>query len=384
MAIDYSQFTKTKERCIRRNKKDRRYFLLDFRVNGKRYRKIVKVGTKDAHPKTNLVKARLLLEELKDKLRNELPSHTLTLNQLFYEYMKDRKNTAWNNKKTDNYNLYIGDSGLPHSKPASTRDHTRTRKLYAASKIGHMKITDIKPMHIEKIIAVMSKQGLSPRTQRGIVEILNPLFKNAVQNQYIDNNPAEFIKIKVPSQKKVVTNASELFRKVYNGICEYYKDNPFYRAYFLFGFTGRRKSEILKMKWSNIDIDGNYYWIEETKNGETQRYPLPAMVKEALLEMEGKRTGYVFKGADGGHLKNTDRQTKNLREFIGEKNLTMHYMRNILVSALAENSVEAITLSAVLGHKQVGTINKYLSQNTMRSGMKSLQVINQIVNEKNH
>lgn len=379
MAIDYNQFIKTKERCIRRNKKDRRCFLLDFRVNGKRYRKIVKVGTKDAHPKTNLVKARLLLEELKEKLRNELPSHTLTLNQLFYEYMKDKKSTAWNNKKRDNYDLYIGDSGLPHSKPVSTKDNTQTRKLYVASKIGHMKITNIKPMHIEKIISVMAKHGLSPRTQKGIVEILNPLFKNAIQNHYIDKNPSEFIKVKVPSQKKVVTNASDLFRKVHNGICEYYKDNPFYRAYFLFGFTGRRKSEILKMKWNNIDLDGNYYWIEETKNGEVQKFPLPAMVKEALLAMEGKRMGYVFKGADGGHLKNTDRQTKNLREFIGEENLTMHYMRNILVSALAENSVEAITLSGVLGHKQVGTINKYLSQNTMKSGMKSLSVIDTIL-----
>ena len=96
--------------------------------------------------------------------------------------------------------------------------------------------------------------------------------------------------------------------------------------------------------------------------------------------MDSDRKGFVFKNPiTKEQLKNPDRQMKNLREFIGVEKLTMHYMRNILVSALAENSVEAITLSGVLGHKQVGTINKYLSQNTMNSGIKSLKVINEIL-----
>jgi len=380
MPISQNDFSKTVERCIKRHKKDKRIFLLDFRVNGKRYRKIIKVGAKDSHLRSNLVKARLYLEEFKEKLRGEISIHTYTLDQLFFEYMQNKKMTAWNNKKKDNYDLYIGNSGLNSIKSASSRDHSKTKKLYMATKIGGMKVFDIKPMHIEKIISVMAKNGLSPRTQKSIIEILNPLFKNAIRNNYIDKNPAEHIKVKIPSQKRVVTNATALFKKVHNGILEYYKDNPFYQAYFLFGFTGRRKSEILKMKWKNLDLDNDYYWIEDTKNGETQKYPLPPMVKKALLKMKDERRGYVFKSPAGdGHFKNADRQMKNLKKFIGIEHLTMHYMRNILVSALAENSVEAITLSGVLGHKQVGTINKYLSQNTLKSGEKSLKIINNIL-----
>jgi len=243
-----------------------------------------------------------------------------------------------------------------------------------------MNISDIMPMHIEKIIARMEKNGLSPRTQKGIVEILNPLFKEAIRNRLIDHNPAEYITVKVPSQKKVVTNASYLFKKIYLGIEEYYKDNPFYRAFFLFGFTGRRKSEILNLKWKNIDMEADYYWIENTKNGETQRFPLPSMVKLALRDIKGSRRGYVFQNPlTGERLKNPDRQTKNLKEFLKIENLTMHYMRNILVSALAENSVEAITLSGVLGHRQVNTINKYLSQNTMKSGLKAIEAMDRIL-----
>ena len=94
-------------------------------------------------------------------------------------------------------------------------------------------------MHIEGIISKMDKQHkLSKRTQRGIIEILNPVFKYALKNRMIDESPTEFIGVKVGSQKKIVTNAGTLFHKVYMGVNEYYHDNPYYKALFLFAFTG--------------------------------------------------------------------------------------------------------------------------------------------------
>lgn len=381
MAIDYSVYVKTKEFCIKKHKRDKRLFLFDFRVNGKRYRKIFKLITVDDKPRVNLVEARLKLEELKEKLRNNNEHIKITLNQLFYNYMKYKSKTDWNQKKIDNFDLYIGESGIEHTKPVSTRNYSKTRKLYRPTKIGHKYIVDIKPMHIEKIMSVMERNNLSPRTQKGIIEILNPLFKDAIKNKYLVENPTEFITVKIPSQKRIVTNATELFKKVHNGIEELYKEDPFYRTFFLFGLTGRRKSEILNLKWKNIDTNANYYWIEDTKNGDSQRYPLPKLLKSSLLEMKRTKKEFVFTNpVTNIPLKNPDRQMKNLRKFTGISNLTMHYMRNILVSALAENSIEAITLSGILGHKQVGTINKYLSQNTMKSGLKGLGVINKILN----
>jgi hypothetical protein len=49
------------------------------------------------------------------------------------------------------------------------------------------------------------------------------------------------------------------------------------------------------------------------------------------------------------------------------------------VSALAEQSTEAITLSGILGHKDINTINKYLSNSTMKSGLKGLKAIDIIL-----
>ena len=76
---------------------------------------------------------------------------------------------------------------------------------------------------------------------------------------------------------------------------------------------------------------------------------------------------------------NLDRQMKQLRKHTKIDNLTLHYMRNILVSALAEQQTEAITLSGLLGHKDINTINKYLSNSTMKSSIKGLETIDKIL-----
>ena len=54
-------------------------------------------------------------------------------------------------------------------------------------------------------------------------------------------------------------------------------------------------------------------------------------------------------------------------------------MRNILVSALAEQGIEAITLSGILGHKDPNTINKYLSINHFKSSQIGLNRVDDIL-----
>jgi integrase len=381
VAINTNDYEQTREKNIKRHKRDNRLFLFDFRIYGKRYRKFYKVRATNHSPKDNLKEARLKLEEIKEEIANGYSLRKMRLDDLFRDYMEKQPDTAWTHKKAHIYDLYIGESGLSRITKKPTKEQERKRKAYAAYKIGERYIDEVRPMHIESIISKLEKvHGLSPRSRKGIIEVLSPLFDYAIKNRLIKDNPAKEITVRIPSQKKIVTNATELFRKVYTGIVEYYADQPFYKALFLFGFTGRRKSEILNLKWENIDLNGDYYWIEDTKNGEKQKYPLPAMIKVALLEIKDDRKGLVFKSpVTGKQIVNIGRQMDKLKRHIGIDNLTLHYMRNILVSALAEQSTEAVTLSGILGHKDINTINKYLSNSTMKSGLKGLQKIDDIL-----
>ena len=221
---------------------------------------------------------------------------------------------------------------------------------------------------------------MATRTVNTTLEILRPLFDFAIKNKALRDNPTRFIVLKKDNTKKIVINGAEMFKRIFEGINDYYSTQPFYRALFLFGFTGRRKSEILKLKWENMDLDNNYYWIEDTKNNEKQKYELPNFIKEALLQIQDTRTGLVFKSpVTGRMLENTDGQMNKLKKHLEMPELTLHYMRNVLVSALAERGTEAITLSGMLGHKDPSTIRHYLSLSYHNSSKKGNATMGQII-----
>lgn len=354
-------------------------YLMKIRIEGTLHNKIL------GHSRTdNLTdkKAKDRLEEIKTNIEDGYTSSkSIKLDKLFELYNENLKDTNWKTIKESIYNRYIGNYKYANTKDVSklTKEDKQRKKVLDKNKIGSKAINKILPTQIQKIINTMDNQGLSPRTQKSILEVLKPMFKFALENKMIKDIPTNFINVKIPSQKKIVTNATELFNKVYNGITTYYKDEPFYQALFLFGFSGRRKSEILNLKWENIDFINDYYWITNTKNDDNQKYPLAPMIKPLLLTFKEDK-GLVFPSPiNGGVITNVDRQMRNLKKHTGIDNLSLHYMRNILVSMLAEQRTEAIVLSGILGHKDVNTINKYLSINHFKSGQEGLNKINNIL-----
>ncbi len=345
MAIKLSEFRKSTYKAggkvievpnlyetIKTDKIKGRKYLARFKYEDKIYNKVLGYSKKNGTVALSPREAGKLLEVYKTDLEAGYSSSSnITLNKLFDFYFETLDTSKqWTNKKKYIYNLYV-------------QDH-----------IGKKKIEKIREMDIQNILNKMTSKGLSPRTRKSVMEVLNPLFKFAVTNKYLRDNPTVGITVKVPSQKKIVTNATDLFKKVYAGINAYYHDNPYYRALFLFGFTGRRKGEILNLKWENIDFTHNYYWIEDTKTDDQQKYQLPPYLIEPLQEIKDDRKGLVFKSpVTGEKIINIDRQMRQLKKFLELDTLSMHYMRNILVSALAEQQVEAITLSGILGHKDM-------------------------------
>ena len=335
-----------------------RKYLARFKYEDKIYNKVLGYSKKNGTIAISPKEARQLLETYKADIEaGYTSSSNITLNKLFDFYFETLDTSKqWTNKKKYIYQLYI------------------------QSHIGNKKLEKIREMDIQNILNKMNSKGLSPRTRKSVMEVLNPLFRFAVTNKYLRDNPTNGITVKVPNQKKIVTNATELFKKVYEGINAYYHDNPYYRALFLFGFTGRRKGEILALKWENIDFKHNYYWIEDTKTDDQQKYQLPPYLIEPLQSIKDERKGLVFKSPiTGKKIVNIDRQMRQLKKFLELDTLSMHYMRNILVSALAEHGIEAITLSGILGHKDPNTINKYLSINHYKSSQIGLRRIDNII-----
>ena len=65
-------------------------------------------------------------------------------------------------------------------------------------------------------------------------------------------------------------------------------------------YSGPRRGELLKLRWSNVDFDLNAINFTETKTNRDRSVPMEPIVRKALLELSDKAgdAEYVFTNPD--------------------------------------------------------------------------------------
>lgn len=346
MAIDRSEFIETIEAGLKANKNSTRFFYR-FKIDSKTYYQIFDYSDKNWDKRTRISKAKSDAFNYKQsKKDNSLDiDEDIKLDTFTAKYF-DTMNKS---------NSYSGDKWKGEISSYYTR--------YIKKFIGNKKLKDIRQLHIKDIVKNIKDLGLSERTQKMTLEILNPIFKSAIANRLIIHNPCDGINIKRPNTKKKVDNASSLLKQIYDAIMFTFKDEPYFQALYLFALQGRRKSEILTLKWEYIDFDNDIYTLPLTKNGEEQTFKLPNFVKIALLQMKSNKKGYVFESPiePNKYIQNIQGQTDKLKKILNNPRFGIHYLRNVVVSAMAEQGIDSTYLSGALGHNDLSTMKKYVS-----------------------
>jgi integrase len=295
------------------------------------------------------------LGSIKSKKKDSTGNENISLDDFMIEYFHHQPDTNYVKIRKSHYDRYISPS------------------------CGKKKVIEIRQSHIRDAIKSQEEKGLAPRTVKQTLEVLAPAFKNAIANRLISFNPLEGIKIKLPKTKKMVTDASELLVRINKAIHDEFKEDPFYLALFLFALQGRRKGEILTLKWEDVSLKENYYILRNTKNNEEQKIFLPEIIKENLSKIP-KIGDWVFtSGVTKNHLVDIRRSTNKLKKRLGDENFGIHYLRNVIVSAMAEQGFDRIHLSGALGHNDPNTIKKYLTMNYLKSSEMASSVIDGIV-----
>lgn len=313
-------------------------FYYDFKIDGRRYRGLIDLSDKtnwNKRDKVSVAEAELI--KIKNRKKDNIDD-TITLDKYLERHYRLKKDTNWKKTRVSFYRTYI--------KP----------------KCGSKKIIDIRKSHMEAVKKHIEDQGLKPRTVKQMLEVLNPVFQSAISDRLIQFNPLNGVKIKLDDTKKVVTDASEQLQKIKRAIYDEYKNNPFYLSFFLFIMQGRRRGEILKIRWENISFDHDYYLLTDTKPSEQQKFHLPEIIKIELLKFR-ETNGWVYKSKrTNGHMVDVRKQVAKIKKRL-DIPFGLHYCRNVIVSAMAEQGYDAIHMSGALGHKNAHTIDKYLSLN---------------------
>lgn len=333
-------------------------FYYNFTTNEKRFRGLIDLTDKPSWNKKDRVSyTEAELVRIKNKKKDDIIDDRITLNNFMDKHLRYHPETNWKKNKKNFYDYNIRKTSL-----------------------GKMMMKNIKALHVQEAMKRLEDRGLKQRTVGRLLEIARILFKEAVDNRIVDYNPMVLVKWKKPITKKIVTNATEELKKIHIAIENEFFRNPFQKAFFAFAMQGRRRTEIMTLRWEDVDFNNNVYILRKTKNNEEQKIFLPENIKELLLQFKNDSQEWVFTSRyTGSHITSIQHNINLLKERLDNKEFCLHYLRNVIVSAMAERGLESMYLSGALGHNDPNTIKKYLTMNYLKSSEMASNVISDIV-----
>ena len=122
--------------------------------------------------------------------------------------------------------------------------------------------------------------------------------------------------------------------------------------------AGLRSSEIISLKWSDVDFKRNVIHIKGGKGKKDRIVMLSPKVKKALISLDSEMESYVFKTTRGG--KYTPRTLQKVIENASKKaeikkNVTPHSLRHSFATHLLERGTDIRYIRDLLGHSDMRT-----------------------------
>ena len=118
--------------------------------------------------------------------------------------------------------------------------------------------------------------------------------------------------------------------------------------------TAMRRSEILSLEWSNIDLGNGIATLPNTKNGKHRRVPLSPSALETLKQLPHK-ADQAFKTTDYAIRQGWDRLVRRA----GIENLKFHDLRHEAISLLFEHGLNLPEVSLISGHRDPRMLFRY-------------------------
>ncbi len=295
----------------------------------------------------------------------------------------------------DQYLVMMDDVLAPTTKPFY---ESVIRQLIKPS-LGHMKLNDIKPIHVQQFIKMLSGDGvradgrgerLSPATVKRYFTVLKSVMGKAYKLELINRNPTETAKLDLPDVEEPEV---EIFtREEATEMLACLEGEPlmFQVLVHLAMVTGCRRGEFVALEWKAIDFKTGVITIKQsnyklkgeevkTKTTKTKKsireISIPPYVIELLKYYRAEQIkrrielGDKWEGADwiftqwNGKPMNPQTPTRQFSKFLkrhGIPHRKLHALRHTSATLLLLAGTNIKSVASRLGHTQLSTTNRYV------------------------
>lgn len=235
------------------------------------------------------------------------------------------------------------------------------------------KLSSITRESVELLHAQIGKERGRYRANRAI-QLISAMYNKAILWKiYTYDNPARGITKFVEHARERVLREDEI-GSFFSCLNEGSKDQ-FYDFIMLLILTGQRKTNVLAMRWQDIDFTASTWTIpgELMKNGQTLTIALTETEVEILQRRQNhKVSDFVFPSVGRrGHYIEPKRRWKELLSRAKITNFRIHDLRRTLATYMANSGANVALIQSALNHKDLRTTLKVYAKVARRAELEA-------------
>ncbi|MGN0394247.1 MAG: tyrosine-type recombinase/integrase [Coprococcus sp.] len=272
-------------------------------------------------------------------------------------------------------------------RPNTVRNYTERYNRNIKSVIGKKLLTDVKPIHCQRIFSKMADEGYRTTTIYQTRIALYNMLEFAKENDVIRNNPCKkSVKSDIgkPSQKK-----EALTRDVQRTFLDGAEGQSYENQFRFVLQTGLRTGELIGLKWEDVNFEDRTlniqrsmeyrYSVGEWRIGEPKSkagYRTIPLTDEAIQilnrqkeknekidEIQEEWKDFIFLCRKGTPVKNSTYDTALFKicDKVGIDRFSMHVLRHTFGTRCFEGGMKPKTIQKIMGHSNIGiTMNLYV------------------------
>ncbi len=279
--------------------------------------------------------------------------------------------------------------------PNTYNAYSHTIESYIKPALGHLKLADITPLHMQKFINALSEQKtlhhttIAPSTVKSYYIVVQSIFKFACRMGFLEQNPAASTNLDFPKSSPAHTDILE--EKGVKNLLECLENEPLMWKVLihLALCTGCRRGELAALQWEDIDwnkkqvkISKSMYHVNGEKgiklpktNDSNRTITIPDYMLQMLKYYKNRQTEQkLIQGQDwnGNNMLFTSRKGTYIspdtiscwfRFFLKKydiPHIKFHALRHTSASILLASGTNIKTVSSRLGHSNLTTTNRYV------------------------
>lgn len=305
----------------------------------------------------------------------------------------------------------------PSLRPTTYDSYEVQVRCHLKPAIGHLRLRDLRPEHLQHLYNDKAKSGLSTTTVRYIHAIMHQALEQAVKNQLVGRNVSKATTLPAMHKKEIRTLDLDQVVRLFTAI----EGDRLFPAVYLEINTGLRRGELLGLRWRDVDLKAGTLTVRQelvrvrnhdAKEGERKTLlvfqepktpssrrtiPIPESALAELKRWKARQNqerlllgaayqdnGLVFCLEDGRPIdpRNFTRHFDVMLKKSGLPHIRFHDARHTFATLMLELGEHPKVVQQLLGHSRIAVTLDTYSHVSLDLEKRAVARFNEVLKEK--